>query len=268
MGWGPRGGCGGGCVIVRSGPVVGFRSMGFSDHWNELIGRVAETVARSGVLFFRGQENHEWGLTPAIGRIACRDEAERRQAEARLFYDFKIHAGNLLETEDDAWRVAFLMQHHGLPTRLLDWSSSFAIALHFAMRHAGAHDAVVWMLDASKLNRDFARTESLVMHTDLEADYHAYFVSRKADFPFRAVGLAPSRSSPRLQQQRGFFTLHGDLSEGLEQMHSSSLTKVVIPAALFADARAFLRLSGVNEFSLFPDLDGLSRHLRTTHGIA
>jgi hypothetical protein len=241
--------------------------MSFSTKWNELIGAVAETVARSGVLFFRGQEQQEWGLVPAIGRIDCGSEDERNVREARLFYDFKIHAGNLLENEDDSWRVAFLMQHHGLPTRLLDWSASFAIALHFAMRHAREHDAVVWVLDVSKLNLEFARTDALVMHSDLPDDYHAYFIARRAKFPFRVVGLAPSRSSPRLQQQRGFFTLHGDLSTGLEEMHAAALTKVVIPRALFEDARAFLRLSGVNEFSLFPDLDGLSRHLRVTHGL-
>lgn len=241
--------------------------MGFGRNWSDVIDHVAEKVSAAGVLFFRGQEKQDWDLVPALGRVSHAAEDELRRHEAELYYDFKIHAGNLLANEDDSWRVAFLMQHHGLPTRLLDWSASFAIALHFAMRHAGEHDAVVWVLDAAKLNRAMGGTGQLVMHSDLPADYHRYFISREVEFPHAALGLAPSRSSPRLQQQRGFFTLHRDLECGLEKLCPAALTKVPIARELFDDARAFLRLSGVNEFSLFPDLDGLARHLRTTHGL-
>lgn len=233
--------------------------------WNELYGRVADLVADAGVLFFRGQEQEDWGLVPAIGRERSWTDEERAAREFQLFYDFKIHAGNLLEDEDDAWRIAFLMQHHGLPTRLLDWSASFAIALHFALRHAAEHDAVVWILDALHLNRELLGREQLIMHSDLDGDYQDYFIARRKKLPGRVMALAPSRSSPRLQQQRGFFTLHGELGTGLEEILPSALTKIVIPRALCGEARTFLRLSGVNEFSLFPDLDGLARHLNYTH---
>jgi hypothetical protein len=232
-----------------------------------LLGSVADRIDEGGAHFFRGQEWQGWGLVPAIGRLRCASRDELHAREARLFADFKIRAGNLLNDEDDAWRIAFLMQHHGLPTRLLDWSASFAIALHFAMRHAREGDAVVWILDAGQLNRTAGCGEELLLHRALEGDYEEYFITRTKEFPFPVVGLAPSRSLPRLQQQRGFFTLHRDLDRPLEAMHAAALRKIVIPAALFDDARAFLRLSGVNEFSLFPDLDGLARHLRVTHGI-
>jgi hypothetical protein len=241
--------------------------MTFAPAWNALLGEVRETIAGGGVLFFRGQEKQDWDLMPALGRIRRDSETDLREREGRLYYDFKIHAGNLLASEDESWRVAFLMQHHGLPTRLLDWSASFAIALHFAMRHAGEHDAVVWILDAEQMNEAVTGRRRLVMHSDLPADYHRYFISREQEFPHPVLALAPSRSSPRLQQQRGFFTLHRDLDRGLELICREALRKTVIPRGLFEDARAFLRLSGVNEFSLFPDLDGLSRHLRVTHGL-
>ncbi|MBA3854866.1 MAG: hypothetical protein C0503_10650 [Gemmatimonas sp.] len=241
--------------------------MSFSREWSHLLDQVAATVTAPGTLFFRGQEKQDWDLVPALGRVDHWKPDEARERERQLYYDFKIHAGNLLANEDDSWRIAFLMQHHGLPMRLLDWSASFAIALHFAMRHAGEHDAVVWILEAERLNRELAGMERLVMHGDLPGDYHRYFISRELEFPHAALGLAPSRSSPRLQQQRGFFTLHRDLERGLEKICPSALQKIVIARTLFDDARLFLRLSGVNEFSLFPDLDGLARHLRTTHGL-
>ena len=238
--------------------------MAFSLAWDELLSRAADAVAAGGAHFFRGQEHKDWGLVPAIGRSPRNGEAELQQREARLFADFQIRAGNLL-ADDDAWRIAFLMQHHGLPTRLLDWSASFAIALHFALRHARDGDAVVWILAAERLNHAVGYEEGLLLHGELQGDYRDFFITRKQQFPYPVVGLAPSRSSPRLQQQRGFFTLHRDLTESLEQMHPEVVQKIEIPAALFGDARAFLRLSGVNEFALFPDLDGLARYLRTTH---
>jgi hypothetical protein len=239
----------------------------FSREWNEILNTVADSVGDGGACFFRGQEWEGWGLVPALGRLRRESEEELRARETRLFADFRIHAGNLLTDEDDAWRIAFLMQHHGLPTRLLDWSASFAIALHFALRRVGEADAVVWMLDAAKLNRAVGCGAELLLHSELEGNYHDYFIARAKEFPFPVVGLAPSRSSPRLQQQRGFFTLHRDLGRPLDETHPQVLRKVVIPAALFDDARAFLRLSGVNEFALFPDLDGLARHLRVAHGL-
>lgn len=241
--------------------------MEFSPAWNDVLGAVAGTVERGGPHFFRGQEWQGWGLVPALGRMKCADVDERYAREARLFTDFNIRAGNLLNDEDDAWRIAFLMQHHGLPTRLLDWSASFAIALHFAMRHACEGDAVVWVLDVGKLNRAVGGGEALLLHDAFDGDYEEYFITRTKECPFPVVGLAPSRSSPRLQQQRGFFTLHRDLEQPLDVTHSRTLKKFVIPSALFDEARAFLRLSGVNEFSLFPDFDGLARHLRVTHGL-
>lgn len=243
--------------------------MGFSPEWNALLDEVAGKISADGggPHFFRGQEQQEWELVPAIGRRRFASADELHAREARLFTDFKIHAGNLLTSEDDAWGVAFLMQHHGLPTRLLDWSASFAIALHFAMRRATDTDAVVWILDAAKLNRAVGCSEELLIHTALDGDYDDFFIARRKEFPFPVVGLAPSRSSPRLQQQRGFFTLHRDLAKPLDETHPGALKKIVISSRWFDDARAFLRLSGVNEFSLFPDLDGLARHLRTTHGL-
>lgn len=240
--------------------------MGFSREWNELLDAVADDADGRGPHFFRGQEWQGWGLVPAMGRLGCADE-ELQDREARLFADFKIRAGNLLNDEDDAWRIAFLMQHHGLPTRLLDWSASFGIALHFALRHASESDAVVWILDPGRLNRAVGCGDTLLLHRAFDGDYEEYFVARTKNFPFAVVGLAPSRSSPRLQQQRGFFTLHRDLDRPLDETHPDELKKIVIPRALFDDARGFLRLSGVNEFSLFPDLDGLARHLRVTHGL-
>lgn len=241
--------------------------MAFSRGWIELLDAVAGAANGGGPHFFRGQEWEGWGLVPALGRLTCAGADELHAREARLFTDFKIRAGNLLDDEDDAWRIAFLMQHHGLPTRLLDWSASFAIALHFAMRQAGEGDAVVWILDAARLNRSVGCGQELLLHSALEGDYEEYFIARTKEFPFPVVGLAPSRSSPRLQQQRGFFTLHRDMERSLDETHLPALTKIVIPSARFDDARAFLRLSGVNEFSLFPDLDGLARHLRVTHGL-
>src|SRR4051812_35964311 len=73
--------------------------------------------------FFRGQSDSSWSLLPSIGRYKWRFKS--RNPEENLYFDFVTEAGALLPENSSSWMNIFLMQHYGLPTRLLDWTETF-----------------------------------------------------------------------------------------------------------------------------------------------
>ena len=78
--------------------------------------------------FFRGQADSNWSLLPSLGR-GKRGRRPSDVLENRLFHRFRSLGGQLLTDAEPNWSLLFLMRQHGLPTRLLDWTENFAVAL-------------------------------------------------------------------------------------------------------------------------------------------
>jgi hypothetical protein len=76
--------------------------------------------------------------------------------------------------------------------------------------------------------------------------------------------LYPYRFNNRLIAQGGYFTFHGEIKTGIEELVPESVYKFQIPKKSIQDAKEFLELTGINEYKLFTDLDSLGKHL-TTH---
>jgi hypothetical protein len=160
------------------------------------------------------------------------------------------------------------MRHHGLPTRLLDWSESFAVALYFALHNATTR-AAVWILNPYELNKMTVNSESVPnLNDEFPVGYDSYFINEDHEnfrkFPAAIIAVEGSRAIARMQWQRSVFTLHENTNKPLEQLYPSAVKKIVIPKEVIPAAREFLRIAGMNEFAAFPDLDGLARHLRET----
>jgi hypothetical protein len=98
-------------------------------------------------LWFRGHADVEWELTPNIFRtkngITVVDEGE-------LYNEFVRRGHSLPGSSADGWHSYFMMQHHEVPCRLLDWTDSALIALYFAL-HKSQTDAAVWVLNNYRL---------------------------------------------------------------------------------------------------------------------
>ncbi len=238
--------------------------------WNEFLEEVMRVTqdfewrySASAVPFFRGHSSPNYQLLPGLFRPTATGGQYADYDEKNFYYEFRARAGALLTPGFTSWDVLFLMQHHGVPTRLLDWTESFATALYFALEGA-ASDAHVWMLDSYLLNQQQANMQNIIdVESQFEAEYFDLFIEPDdhAKPPWTAVAIYPRRQIARLASQHGLFTLHRT-GQPLESLEQPWLTRFSLSATAVPEANRFLKVMGVNDFSLFPDLDGLSRFLR------
>jgi hypothetical protein len=238
--------------------------------WSQLLDQVMVATrtfegqySESGLPFFRGHCSSSFKLLPGLFRITPEVRYQPHD-EQNFYYEFRARSGSLLSSNLSSWDVLFLMQHHGVPTRLLDWTESFSTALYFALEGA-ASDIDIWMLNPYELNRQQADTAGIVdVESNLKTEYFDLFIEPSADSPRptgSVVAIYPRRQIARLASQHGLFTLHYTPAP-LEDLNESWLTRFTLTGCAVAETKRLLKVLGVNDFSLFPDLDGLSRFLR------
>lgn len=169
--------------------------------------------------WFRGHGNTNWPLVPSVHRPGNHEILEEDQYR----HEFKLRAfpylaGTAREPNTE-WEWYFIMQHHGLPTRLLDWTRSALVALYFAVRDApGDSDAAVWVLDPWELNRRIARKGKTIL-SPVEPRIQSYLpepLSKRA-LPRNPIALEAPLNSNRISAQRGVFTLHGSTRKALNR---------------------------------------------------
>ena len=173
------------------------------------------------------------------------------------------------------WEVLVTAQHHGLPTRLLDWTYSPLVAAHFATVEGDPRaDRVVWRLDWKSVHRCFGFPELALLIQDLEGILGgdrpmtpwSLFAAPADAKPFACM-LEPPSLSPRIVAQSATFTLCSDKRQSFDrflEQHGlgSALTRFIIPAKETARFRDQLDLVSVDERRLFPDLDGVAAEMR------
>jgi hypothetical protein len=155
---------------------------------------------------------------------------------------------------------------------LLDWTNGALIALYFAVKdNPGLCDAAVWALDPWWLNRRVVHEDEVIppgapgtSETDV-ARYRRWLPDRfveRVRLPKWPVAIYPSNIAGRIGSQRSCFTIHGRQADGLERLAKKvrgRLAKVVIPSFCVLQIRDELRECGIDEATVFPDLDGLGR---------
>lgn len=230
--------------------------------------------------WFRGQ-NKEWYLCPKLYRDEFGDSARRTRwdIEDEIREEFIIRAPAFFESVSapvDEWGWYFLMQHYGAPTRLLDWTDGALLALYFAVKDSqGLTNAVVWALDPYELNKNVSKKKEWVICPDAkgvsEKDMKLVndwlpqrFMKRKTTLPSLPIAVYPTHIARRISTQRSGFTIHGNNPRGLEAIakrYNNILTKVIIPAFKAQAIRKELEACGIDESTVFPDLDGLGQSL-------
>jgi hypothetical protein len=217
--------------------------------------------------WFRGQSDGSKKPIPTVFRNPHKEEdlVTSFAQRARMYTD------QLLPNSRAQWLS--LMQHVGLPTRLLDWSDSALVGLFFAVNNDVPVDAAVWLLDPIELNKLSNIVNLPASDTEPVSDSYGIAFSRNPKNPSKfPIAVSPTQVHLRMAVQRGCFTIHGtDRRSFVAQFENHALAtdkrivKLNIPAGARTSLRKDLALLGIKHATLFPDLDGLARELTETY---
>ena len=238
----------------------------YAESWQAGLGRFRSTLA------YRGMANAGDDLRSALSRL--RPDAER--IEAHMLRNFRKYAHHEAAPGDSVWAWLAVGQHHGLPTRLLDWTYSPFVAAHFATEDldAYAHDGIVWCVDYVKTNRLLPQRLRRILLDEGSDAFTAEMLDRAArtleEFDALATDefvafFEPPSLDNRIVNQYALFSLMSRAQASLDcwlREHPDSVRRVIIPAELKWEVRDKLDQANVSERVLFPGLDGLSRWLR------
>ncbi|MDA5564328.1 FRG domain-containing protein [Cobetia sp. MMG027] len=189
---------------------------------------------------FRGHESELWELKPRAGRAPY-----NKSDDLVMFKAWKRRAIEYVNSSPtDDWDWLAIAQHHGLVTRLLDWSLNPLVAVFFAIANKPKSGDKACMY----------------------AYYPNRYIDAKAHSPSSFEGVAllkPNGVAPRISRQGGLFTMHGAPSVPLNESmgKNDKLEKIIFEPECIKDLIFEINHYGINYASIFPDLDGLSRHV-------
>lgn len=240
----------------------------FVEHIAKLRADWCGSTGGDGQLWFRGQPDRTLPLVPKLYRFA-----DAKENEDDLRGEFQRYGSQLI-TESrpkDEWEWYFLMQHFGVPTRLLDWSDGGLLALYFAVRfHPRDSDPAVWVIEPCWLNKQTVDNDSVLLAGWPDTDPYlreAFDWTLRVKYP---IAVDPSHVARRVTVQHSRFTIHGTSHFGLEEIASKSrrpkLLQFYFAGSLIDTIANDLNTSGIVETTVFPDLEGLGRELTFEYG--
>jgi hypothetical protein len=195
-------------------------------------------------MIYRGMRSSKFTLIPGIGRIVPPGDATRESREFneqeifKLFQEKALPFLDFIPTNDWDWLA--IAQHHGLPTRLMDWTRNPLVACYFAIEEEDcAEDSVIFAYH----NNRYINTEK-----------------SRGPFAYKKVArFIPKHLTRRITVQAGLFTIHPDPYQPFD---AEELERIIIPNRIRYELKTILNLYGIDRYSLFPDLDGLSAHIK------
>jgi len=215
----------------------------------------------------------------------------------KMFFEFKSRALPFLDRNlENNFEWMFLMQHYGVPTRLLDWTTNALVALYFAIGsnpycvekngfeelspeedfmdegELSLYGAAVFSLNPSELNRKTVGCSSSIFICEDLDDWDHYFdpMSKEGVNNFLPIAVKSRHIDVRIRSQSGHFTLHGanvwplDYYDEIRKL----LTKIFIPYGSVPQMLKDLRSLGFTESFIYPGLDSIAKEIKRNEGVA
>jgi hypothetical protein len=251
---------------VRAESWIHLQELLYEDSWQEALGRFRSDHV------FRGLQDEQSDLSTSLARLGG-DYASLEQHLLRNFRKY-AHADTRNET---FWDWLALAKHHGLPTRVLDWTHSPYVALHFATASTDGYDrdGVVWAIDYVQAASHLPPQLREILEDEGANSFTTSMVERAArslpeldalaDDEDFVLFLEPPSLDERIVNQYALFSL---MSSPDAQLHDwlearpGLARRIVVPAELKWEVRDKLDQANVTERVLFPGLDGIARWLK------
>lgn len=239
----------------------------YNDAWRPQLGRFRSDYA------FRGLSDANYCLENSF----LRNCGERPDLEYHLLRNFRKYARtsepNLTNTQ---LRSLVLAQHHGLPTRLLDWTYSPFIAMHFATSNTEKFniDGVIWKIDFVKVNSSIPEPLNILLTKEkcnaftvemLESEFSNLQKFDEVIGKGHVLFFEPPSIDDRIVNQFALFSIMTDATSVLDQWlmnHPEVYQRIIIPSQLKWEIRDKLDQANITERVLFPGLDGLAKWLK------
>ncbi len=193
-------------------------------------------------MIYRGVKDTSHKLVPKVcryenfKRLSLEEMEKEEKTMLRLFRERAW--SSLPDVKTTNWELLALAQHHGLPTRLLDWSRNPLVAVFFAVEDEHDGDSLIYAFN----NNRFIK------------------IDENPD-PFKRTKVGkfiPNHITPRITAQAGIFTIHPDPRQAY---NSEEIDHWIIPNKSRQELKRVLYKYGIHKATLFPNLDGLAKHI-------
>jgi hypothetical protein len=250
---------------IRAESWMHLHELLFADAWHEQLRRHRSDFV------YRGEASVDAKLATSLQRLG----GDYADVERHLLRNFRKYARHEDVPEDSLWHWLALAKHHALATRLLDWTFSPYVALHFATAYPRdyGHDGLIWMVDFVKTNQLLPERLGEALEREgmnaMSAELLREHAPALADFDqlgddFVAF-FEPPALDERIVNQYALFSLmpspHARMDEWLESRPGLA-RRVIVPAELKWEVRDKLDQANITERVLFPGLDGLATWLK------
>jgi hypothetical protein len=238
----------------------------YENSYQPILGRFRSHFA------FRGMPDRNWDLQTSLMRLG----GDYAKLENHLLRNFRKYACRSAVPDDSVWNWLAVGQHHGLPTRLLDWTYSPYVALHFVTEDLDLYDrdGIIWSVNFVQVNQLVPELLRGILHEEGSKVFTVEMLSRAArtlrEFenldprPF-AVFFEPPSLDERIVNQFAHFSMMSTAAARLDHwlgQHPGLVRRIIVPRELKWEARDKLDQANITERVLFPGLDGLSRVLK------